>query len=44
MVRNKKSLGEYGNEELTYFNELYVDVLQTYLEVIVFRLDAQLRR
>ena len=37
-----KNLGEHGNAELIYYNELYV--LQTYLEVIVFRLDAQLRR
>lgn len=39
-----KSLGEHGNAELTFYNESYVHVLRTYLEVIVFRLDAQLRR
>lgn len=39
-----ESLGEHGNAELTFYNESYVHVLQTYLEVIVFRLDAQLRR
>lgn len=44
MVSFKKSLGEHGNAEFTFYNEPYVHVLQTYLEVIVFRLDAQLRR
>jgi hypothetical protein len=44
MVSFFKSLGEHGNAELTFYNEPYVHVLQTYLEVIVFRLDAQLRR
>ena len=44
MVDYQKSLGEHGNEELTFYNESYVHVLQTYLKVIVFRLDAQLRR
>ena len=44
MVVYRKSLGEHGNAELTYYNELYVHVLQTYLEVIVFRLNAQLHR
>ena len=44
MVGYYKSLGEHGNAELTFYNELYVHVLQTYLKVIVFRLDAQLRR
>ena len=44
MVVYKKSLGEHGNAELTFYNELYVHVLRTYLEVIVFRLGAQLRR
>ena len=39
-----KSLGEHKNAEFTSYNEPYVHVLQTYLEVIVFRLDAQLRR
>ena len=31
-------------QKLTFYNELYVYVLQTYLKVIVFRFDAQLRR
>ena len=44
MVDYQESLGEHGNAELTFYNERYVHVLQTYLEVIVFRLDAQLRR
>ena len=44
MVVYKKNLGEHGNAELTFYNELYVHVLQTYLKVIVFRFDAQLRR
>ena len=43
MVVYKKNLGEHGNAELTFYNELYVHVLRTYLEVIVFRLDARLR-
>ena len=44
MIGYEKSLGEHENAELTFYNELYVHVLQTYLEVIVFRLCAQLRR
>lgn len=44
MIGYLKSLGEHGNAEFTSYNELYVHALQTYLEVIVFRLDAQLRR
>ena len=39
-----KNSGEQKNAELTFYNESYVPVLQTYLDVIVFRLDAQLRR
>ena len=34
MIGYYKSLGEHGDAELTFYNELYVHVLWTYLEVI----------